>query len=653
MKFISALFLLFIASLVSQAQTFTTKYDWDPKPKTHTITAADASDKVVGLKDKRILEYYYNDAKKTDLVMNFTNHTIVKVNSAEGIEEFNKIYIPVDDVMEIIQLKARSISKDGKVVTLGKDNIKTEENEENGGSYKYFAMEGLAPGSEVEYFYTLKFDASFWGSQKLQGDFLKNDVSFDLYTPGNFIFGTKSYNGLAEATEDTSIKNTKHWTLHADQIPSLRSKQFSAYTANLQRIEYTVEYNEGVSNKRMFDWAAASTHFFNRYFLAEDKERSDVAKFLKKLDVKGDNDKEKMTWLDNYLKTNIALQKIPNPELNDLRKILEKKVANSTGIMRLYIQIAEQMKINSELVLTTNRYNKRFDGSFQSWDYLDMSCIYFPSLDIYLAPEDFVTRNGLPPTEFQDNDGLFIKKVTVGDLTSGVGKVKHITASDWKMSQHNIYADAKLAEPFDEVTVHVRQEISGHAAEFVQAYYDFLNDEQKKKALDPLVQLIGDDGKISNLKFTNDLNENVAGHPFIVESDITISSVIEKAGNRILFKIGNLIGTQVEMYSDDKPQNDVENEFNRGYYRELTFNIPDGYVVKNLDALNLDVEAKDGDNIPYYFRASYTVQGNKVKVVIQETYQQIRYPLAKFEDFRKVVNAAADWNKVVMILEKK
>ena len=106
------------------------------------------------------------------------------------------------------------------------------------------------------------------------------------------------------------------------------------------------------------------------------------------------------------------------------------------------------------------------------------------------------------------------------------------------------------------------------------------------------------------------------------------------------------------MYSEENRQNDVENEFNRGYHRELAVKIPEGYRVKNLDALNMNVEAKDGNKTPYYFHSTYSVDGDTVKVNIQEVYQQIRYPADKFDDFRKVVNTAADWNKVVLIFEK-
>ncbi len=36
-----------------------------------------------------------------------------------------------------------------------------------------------------------------------------------------------------------------------------------------------------------------------------------------------------------------------------------------------------------------------------------------------------------------------------------------------------------------------------------------------------------------------------------------------------------------------------------------------------------------------------------------ETYHEIKYPLGLFETFKKVINAAADFNKVVLVLEKK
>jgi len=35
----------------------------------------------------------------------------------------------------------------------------------------------------------------------------------------------------------------------------------------------------------------------------------------------------------------------------------------------------------------------------------------------------------------------------------GIGTVGHVNAADWSASQHNIYADAQLIAPFDNVKV--------------------------------------------------------------------------------------------------------------------------------------------------------------------------------------------------------
>jgi len=53
------------------------------------------------------------------------------------------------------------------------------------------------------------------------------------------------------------------------------------------------------------------------------------------------------------------------------------------------------------------------------------------------------------------------------------------------------------------------------------------------------------------------------------------------------------------------------------------------------------------------FNSSYQVEGNVVKITILEEYRRTYYPLSQFEDFKKVINAAADFNKVALVLEKK
>jgi hypothetical protein len=53
------------------------------------------------------------------------------------------------------------------------------------------------------------------------------------------------------------------------------------------------------------------------------------------------------------------------------------------------------------------------------------------------------------------------------------------------------------------------------------------------------------------------------------------------------------------------------------------------------------------------FTSSYKLEGNVVKISVSEYYTNIVYPLSIFEDFRKVINAAADFNKIALVFEKK
>jgi hypothetical protein len=142
--------------------------------------------------------------------------------------------------------------------------------------------------------------------------------------------------------------------------------------------------------------------------------------------------------------------------------------------------------------------------------------------------------------------------------------------------------------------------------------------------------------------------------PFIIESQLESASLLDKAGPRYLFKIGTLLGPQTELYQKEERQFDVENDNNRRYHRTIRFDVPAGYTVRNLKDLNVDVKAGgDAAKPDFDFRSSYVQEGQTVTVTVSENYRQVRWPKADFEAFRAVVNAAANFNKVVLVLDKK
>ena len=53
------------------------------------------------------------------------------------------------------------------------------------------------------------------------------------------------------------------------------------------------------------------------------------------------------------------------------------------------------------------------------------------------------------------------------------------------------------------------------------------------------------------------------------------------------------------------------------------------------------------------FTSSYELKGNILKIVIDEEYKRYSYALTQYPSFKKIINAAADFNKVALVLDKK
>jgi hypothetical protein len=168
--------------------------------------------------------------------------------------------------------------------------------------------------------------------------------------------------------------------------------------------------------------------------------------------------------------------------------------------------------------------------------------------------------------------------------------------------------------------------------------------------VEELVKQTAPDNVIS--KWTAAPVDKAAVNTFEIDVTFTSSHLVEKAGPAILLKVGELIGPQSELYRDSERMNDIENDFNRGYERSIKVSIPTGYSIRNLDDLKFDVVYQEGDQQPFVFQSTYVVDKNVLTVHLVEYYKNIRAPKSRYEDFRKVINAAADFNKVVLVLEK-
>lgn len=129
---------------------------------------------------------------------------------------------------------------------------------------------------------------------------------------------------------------------------------------------------------------------------------------------------------------------------------------------------------------------------------------------------------------------------------------------------------------------------------------------------------------------------------------------MEKAGPKYIFRLGDLIGRQSELYQKSERKLPVDMPYSHSLNRTLTVSIPDGYTVVNPEVIKMKTEIKEeSGTVTTGFASDYKLEGNQLIVNITEFYSQLHFPVSDYEPFRKVINASADFNKVSIILTKK
>jgi hypothetical protein len=637
---------------VAQENPYFENYDWEESPS-YTVEKESTED-MIAVKEKAVTEFYFD---KKDLVEYYLEHKVLWLNSDDAIEQYNKIYLPFSSRSELQINKARVITPEGKLINLDKSKILTAEDEETGRTYKYFALEGITKGSFIEYMYVVKRAPSYTGKRfYIQDSYNKDKVEFDLFSPSNLLFKFKSFNDLAEVERDTLSLDKLHYKLHVAKVEKIESEYQAAYNASRAFIVYKMDKNTAGNGADMISYNNVSQNLYSRYYTEYSKKTKGLLRsFIKELELPDNADDETIVRkLDFHIKTNVYTQDVYNDELEDLDKILTEKVANETGIIKLYIAVLRVLNVKHELVLTTDRKQIKFDTEFEATNFLTDYLLYFPKSKKYLSPHATGTRFGFPMPYMMDNYGLFIKEVVIGDYKSAVGKIKYIEP----VKAEEIVDVMKVTIDFNkenltENIINFDRAFSGYYAMNIQPFMHLIQGEKREELVDGFIENITSELEITNREIINGDSDLFGVKPLQFIVDFTTEAFVEKAGKKYLFKLGDLIGQQVQLYQEKERVLPLEEQFHRSYFRTLTINIPEGYKITNLDDINIDNSyAKDGKEL-FSFKSSYQLEGNTVTITADEHYRENIVLVPMYEPYRTVINSAADFNKIVLLLELK
>jgi len=642
-------FLFFLIAVYNHtvlAQAYETRsYDLSSKTSYASLSEREQSEPAIILLEKKVYEYIYD--LKDNLLVYYTVHRHVRINDQASVDNFNKIYLPVNNQADLISLKLRSVSKNGKVREMFKGDMKRIT--EDGNEYLILAVEGLEKDSELEYYYTIKKPTNFFITEWIQSGVFIRHTNFQLISPSNLIFASKIYNGTA-TKRDTTISDKIFISYTKDSTPVLdQEEKYSSYNANKLRLEFKLIKNKIAGDKRLFTWADAGNRFYEIMHEQEKSARKDIEKLASTLGLKKlKTPDEQIRKLENFMKTTIN-NKSDN-ESPTIANMLKRNYGSENQIASLYVLMFEYLNIPHEFVITTSRFNAFFDSDFDTWNYLDNYLIYFPATGLYLDPVDYSYRYGLISYTYAGNNGLFIKKLSIGEVSNGISSVKKIDTGEFSKCFDNMMVDISFESNLLDAKIKTTREFGGHSDNHIKAAYFYADAENKEDIIEELLKSSFPDMKLKDAKIKNyDLVNDDYNKPLIMESNVTTSSLIESGGNNIIFLIGMVIGPQAELYQDHARQNPITMNYAHSYSRELNITIPEGYEAKGLEKLMMNIVI---DDLGMGFTSTYKLEGQILKVTVYEYYKSNEYRASDYENFKKVINAAADFNKIKLILTK-
>ena len=552
------LFLFITSTSFAQTVPFFKSYNWELNPK-YTIESSDKD--MIAIKDKVVTEFIFENQ---NLIEYYLEHKILWLNSDDRIEEYTKVYLPSANDASQVVINVRIIKKTGEIIVLDKSRILGSENEKTWIKFNYFSIDAIEKGSIIEYYYVAKRRPKLQGAMvDIESDYDKQTLEFDLYAPSNLSFSFKSFNLETTVKKIENITEKTHWKFSAKDVKAVNNEDKAPYNASIGFIMYKLHENTA-NNAIITSYYNVAQNLFDFYYSTySELEKKLIHKFAKNFKFDEDlKDENKARIIDLFIKENIY---ISENDSENLTNVLKTKTANETGVIKLYIALFEKFNVTHEMVLTSNRLLLKFDKDFEATNFLQEFLFYFPASKKYLSPSKFGTRFGFPPPYFMNNFGLFITGYDINGKRKAFSEVKFIEGIPASLSSDEMLIEVNFnTKDLTKNTIALERKLNGYYAMNLHPFMNLIQPNRINEVIDQyFVQNSDKNAKVLKREFINEDPSLFGVKPFVVKFNISSEYFVEKTGDKYLFKLGDLIGPQMEMQQEKKRILPLEAEFNK------------------------------------------------------------------------------------------
>ncbi len=629
-------------------------YDWDISVIPSKLSVEESKEQAIFQKYHYALEYFY-DEQGDFKVWELTHHT-VRINSENALKQYNKVFVPLQSGEKLINLKARSIQVDGKVTEIDISQIR--QIEENGffESSTRFPIEGASVGSDIEYFYVIERSASLSGHYMYPASVTLKNVSFELITPTNILFTSKSYNGLPQAKQQSDAIGRNLLSVSVDKIHASSSKSILG-EGNLMRLHY--RFSHVLADEKYADnsWSSIANQLASVvYPLSLKDENRRINSILQEINATKTSSlpqEQKIKAIEDYIKNHIRIDENITYDSYSLLASLEAGMSDSYGVLRLFGAFFQNAGIDHRLVGTSDKKYFAFDESFPSWDFIHAYLFYFPSLKSYLMPTKISYRYGYIPYSLINNKGIFIKPPVI--LGEDIIAYSDIRTIDFVPSQShtNTHYKVSFEDELSTTKINLKRELTGYSAIDYHAYY-YLSDEPEKAVAERFDIRVEEKAIPERVDITTIENhyydaETVRMDLFKVEGKISSNTLVEQANETYLFKLGSLLDAHPKSYTQ---KGNVEKGYPEEFKTTIEIEIPEGYYIRNFESLKKQVWNVEMGKMLMHFKTEAIIKNGVLIVEVTEFYRdgvQTKEQLAAFE---RINSASVNFSNAVVMIQK-
>ena len=639
-KFLFLRFLLIVLSVNSFSQSYL-NINWDDK----TGDLKTSNHDLQGIFSNHYVEYF-NSKFSDEVYIYETHHMKTKINKITD-DSNNDIFISKINVSEIVDVKSKIINDD-TTATYGFEEMKKMiDKSTSSENYNYYKIPGIKEQDIVEVIYTVKRDFNFNGNKIIEESYPILSSKFILIE-NDFKSNIKIYNSFNSFVEDTLIDGKKSKIINFKNLDATSNEQYSTPIANKIKVSYQCyENREDVSQTEY--WNNLVQNLRELFFPSSINPIAiDLFNEIRKNNISiPKNEISISNKIDEYIKNNFIISDDDDPNLNEISYIFDNKISNDFSIIQVYTNLLKAAKVDYEVAISCNRYFLKFDPELFDPNQLREFVIYLPNSEKYISPNRIEYRVSEAPDDLLGNYGVFIDK----NLDYYFSE---ITQSDKNFSEIKKKIEISIPKNLKKLKIKENRSFSGYWAIMNRNYVSLSENEETDFLIDYFTINGLNNKKVTNYNIKNfDISNNSYNTPLRINSTITTTELVEEVNGLVYLKVGKVIGLQSNLFDDNKRINEIEINFPNSYEYQIEVEIPKGYRVSDYSELNKAKEFLSVDgSISAKFNSKATLNNNKINIVINEFYKNLRYDKGRYQEFREVINAAAKFYESTVILKE-